>query len=106
MWGDRRPMFSSMESIPEHLPLGPRPLAEDNSIRSKTASLINLEAGYKFSPRLRISLDVFNLLDAKDSDIDYYYTSRLRGEPEEGVDDIHLHPTEPRTFRVRATLRF
>jgi hypothetical protein len=47
-----------------------------------------------------------NIFDREDNDIEYFYTSRLSGEPEEGVDDIHLHPTEPRTFRVRATLRF
>jgi hypothetical protein len=25
----------------------------------------------------------------------YYYTSRLSGEPAEGVNDIHFHPVEP-----------
>jgi hypothetical protein len=49
-------------------------------------------------------LDVFNLLNAADSDIDYYYTSRLRGEPAGGVDDIHLHPTLPRTARLSLTI--
>jgi hypothetical protein len=34
------------------------------------------------------------------SDIDYYYTSRLPGEPLGGIDDIHLHPAAPRTARV------
>jgi hypothetical protein len=67
---------------------------------------LNLEAGYKLSKSVRLSLDVFNLLDAKDSDIDYYYTSRLRGEPADGVDDIHLHPTLPRTARVNLVLGF
>jgi hypothetical protein len=85
---------------------GPRPLVEDNSIRSKATSLINLEAGYTFSPRVRISLDVFNLLDAQDSDIDYYYTSRLRGEPATGIDDIHLHPALPRTARLNLIIGF
>ena len=51
-------------------------------------------------------MDVFNLLDAKDSDIDYYYASRLRGEPAAGVDDIHVHPTLPRTARVNLLLGF
>ena len=43
---------------------------------------------------------MFNLFNAKDSDIDYFYTSRLPGEPLDGVDDIHLHPTLPRTARL------
>jgi len=42
---------------------------------------------------------MFNLLDAKVSDIDYFYTSRLSGEPSEGVDDIHTHPALPRSAR-------
>jgi outer membrane receptor protein involved in Fe transport len=85
---------------------GPRALIEDDSVRSKATALVNLEAGYKVSRRARIGLDVFNLLNAADSDIDYYYTSRLRGEPAGGVDDIHLHPTLPRTARLSLTIGF
>jgi outer membrane receptor protein involved in Fe transport len=85
---------------------GPRPLIEDNSTRSEATSLVNLEAGYKFSNAVRIAVDVFNLFDAKHSDIDYFYTSRLPGEPAEGVDDIHLHPTLPRTARVSLSIGF
>jgi len=29
------------------------------------------------------------------SQIDYYYVSRLPGEPAEGVADRHFHPVEP-----------
>jgi hypothetical protein len=43
---------------------------------------------------------VFNLLDSKASDIDYYYRSRPRGEPAGGFNDIHTHPAIPRTLRV------
>jgi len=85
---------------------GPRPLVEDDSIRSKATALVNLEAGYKFSNRVRLSLDVFNLLNAVDSDIDYYYRSRLLGEAADGVDDIHLHPALPRTARLALTVGF
>ena len=85
---------------------GPRPLVEDDSIRSKATALVNLEAGYKFSNRVRLSLDVFNLLNAADSDIDYYYRSRLLGEPADGIDDIHLHPSLPRTARLALTVGF
>jgi outer membrane receptor protein involved in Fe transport len=85
---------------------GPRPLVEDNAIRSKATSLVNLEAGYKLSPRVRVALDVFNVLNAADSDIDYFYRSRLPGEPADGLDDVHLHPTLPRTARVSLVLGF
>jgi outer membrane receptor protein involved in Fe transport len=85
---------------------GPRPLIEDDSVQSKATSLINLQGGYQFTKNVRLAVDVFNLLDAQDSDIDYYYPSRLPGESDEGVDDIHLHPTLPRTARVSLTLGF
>ncbi len=85
---------------------GPRPLVEDNAVRSEATSLLNLEAGYAVSPRARLALDVFNLLDAHDSDIDYFYSSRLSGEPAQGIDDRHFHPTLPRTLRIDLILRF
>ena len=57
---------------------GPRPLIEDNSVRSKATSLVNARAGYAFSKTLKLQLDVFNLFNRKDNDIDYFYESRLR----------------------------
>ncbi len=52
------------------------------------------------------SVDVLNLFDERSSDIDYYYTSRLRGEPSAGVDDRHTHPNEPRSVRFTISARF
>jgi hypothetical protein len=43
---------------------------------------------------------VLNVFDEEDSDIQYFYASRLPGEPAEGVDDVHFHPAEPRELRV------
>jgi len=85
---------------------GPRTLIEDNSVQSKATSLINLQAGYQIRKKVKLALDVFNLLNAADSDVDYFYTSRLRGEPLDGVDDIHTHPTLPRTARINLILGF
>jgi hypothetical protein len=85
---------------------GPRPLVEDGSVNSKATALVNLEAGYKFGKRARLALELFNLLDTAASDIDYYYASRLRGEPAGGIDDIHLHPALPRTARVNLRIDF
>ena len=85
---------------------GPRPLIEDNSVRSKSTTLAYLRIGYKVSKDIRIALDVFNLFDRKDSDIDYFYASRLRGEPAAGIDDSHFHPVEPRRFRLGLTANF
>ena len=85
---------------------GPRALVEDESVRSKATSLVNLEAGYRLAKHLKIAVDVFNVLDTKDSDIDYYYTSRLFNEPADGVNDLHLHPALPRTARVNLIVGF
>jgi outer membrane receptor protein involved in Fe transport len=82
---------------------GPRPLIEDDSVRSKATEITNLRVGYKIDPKWRVHMDVYNLFDRKDSDVDYYYTSRLQGEPAGGVDDVHFHPVEPRTVRVTLT---
>jgi outer membrane receptor protein involved in Fe transport len=85
---------------------GPRALVEDNSIRSKATSLVNLTAGYKLTGSVRVVLDVFNLFNSNTSDIDYFYTSRLPGEPAGGIDDLHLHPASPRTARINLIVGF
>ena len=85
---------------------GPRPLIEDNSVRSSSTATINGRIGYKISPRMRVELEGFNLTNRQASAIDYYYTSRLPGEPAAGVTDIHLHPIESRSFRVTVALNF
>jgi len=51
-------------------------------------------------------VEVFNLFDAAVSDIDYFYVSRLRGEPSEGVVDVHTHPVPPRTIRLGLQMGF
>jgi len=85
---------------------GPRPLIEDGSVQSNATSLVNLETGYKVAKNVRLALDVFNLLNARSTDIDYYYGSRLPGEPLVGVNGIHFHPTLPRTARINLIVAF
>jgi outer membrane cobalamin receptor len=85
---------------------GPRPLTENNSVRSRSTALLNGRIGYKINRQLRAELQGFNLLDKQASAIDYFYTSRLPGEPAEGVADIHFHPIESRSFRVLLSATF
>lgn len=85
---------------------GPRILIEDASQKSAATSLVYLQLGYRFNETWEATLDVFNLLDAQDSDIDYYYVSRLPGEPTEGVADRHTHQSEPRELRGGITMHF
>ena len=84
---------------------GPRPLIEDNSVQSRQTSIVNGEIGYQFSERLRLTVEGYNLLDADVSDIDYFFESRLRGEPEP-VEDLHFHAAIPRSARVALRVSF
>jgi hypothetical protein len=61
--------------------------------------------GYKFSERLRLRVEGFNLFNAEVSDIDYFFESRLQNEPEP-VEDIHFHAAIPRSARVALQLSF
>ncbi len=98
----RQPFFGSLRI--RHF--GPRPLIEDASVMSRPSTIWNGEAGVMLSSRARLVLLGFNLFDAKVSDIDYFYASRLAGEPEEGVEDLHTHPAVPRSFRAELKLTF
>ena len=84
---------------------GPRPLIEDNSVRSKQSAPVSARLGYKFADGLIVRVDGFNLLNEQSHQIDYYYASRLAAEPGE-VDDIHFHPLEPRSFRLSVRKEF
>lgn len=83
---------------------GPRTLVEDGSIEGEASFLTNLKVGYRMG-RWEFAGEILNLFDREDNDIEYYYESRLSGEPAEGIADIHFHPAEPRTFRLSATFR-
>jgi hypothetical protein len=84
---------------------GPRPLLEDDSVRSRSSNLLNLRLGRRFPNGLSLAAEVFNLLDDRVSDIDYFYESQLRGEPEP-VNDVHFHPAEPRSVRLALEWRY
>ncbi|MDR7273209.1 hypothetical protein J2X20_005899 [Pelomonas saccharophila] len=82
--------------------LGSAALVEDNSVRSHPSLTTNLRVARRFGPKTEVTFDVFNVLNRKTNDIEYYYESRLAGESAP-VADRHIHPAEPRALRV--TLR-
>jgi len=95
---------------------GPRPLIEDNSVRSNGSALINAKLGYSFDDTWTLALDVLNLFDAHVNDQEYWYSTRLRGEPENPANSIAsggdggyvgrvVHPAEPRSVRLSVTAR-
>ncbi len=85
--------------------LGPAALIEDDSVRSSSTTLLNLEAGYRFTPNTKLSVELLNALGRRANDITYLYESQLQGEAEP-VEDIHFHPVEPRTVRASVSVKF
>ena len=74
-------------------------------MKGKASFLVNAGIGYR-KKNWEAAIECLNVFGRRDNDIEYYYTSRLPGEDSAGVNDIHLHPTEPREFRLRVTYKF
>jgi hypothetical protein len=85
---------------------GPRPLIEDNSQRSPATSLFEVEGGYQVAAHVRLTATVFNLFNSAVSDVDYYFVSRLPGEPAAGIADVMTHPSLSRSARVALAIGF
>jgi outer membrane receptor protein involved in Fe transport len=84
---------------------GQSPLVEDDSARSPAYTTVDLQLGYHSGDRWRVSIDVFNIANAKWNDIEYYYVSRLRNEPAP-IADYVVHPGVPRTLRASLFYQF
>lgn len=82
--------------------LGPHALIEDNSQRGASTTLLNLRAAW--TPQRFKGWEIYGeLLNAFDSmcdDIDYFYVTRLPGEPAEGIEGRNSRIVEPRQIRV------
>ncbi|WP_426114820.1 TonB-dependent receptor [Massilia sp. PWRC2] len=78
---------------------GPRPLVDDNSVRSHSSTTLNGRIGYKINGQTRLELEGFNLTNRRTSAIDYYYASQLASEAVPRAD-LHFHPIESRSLRA------
>ena len=89
---------------------GPRALTEDDSVRADDVILLSTRLAYQITENFSVDVEIFNLLNRKDSDIEYYYPSRLPGEPagpdEGGTNDVHFHPVSGVSVRAGLTARF
>ena len=65
-----------------------------------------MENQYLINKQTRIRFDVFKIFNAKSDDKTDYYASRLQGESADGVNDVHFHPTESRSFRLGLLYNF
>ena len=77
---------------------GPRDLTSDGIDRSRATALLNAEVGYRFNQRWNISVELLNLLDRRDHDIDYAYTSQITPATAPAFTDV-FHPVEPSQAR-------
>ncbi len=81
---------------------GPRDLTSDGIYRSKATALLNAEVGYQINRRWGVVAEFLNLLNRRDHDIDYAYTSQITPTGSPAFTDV-FHPVEP--FQVRFGLR-
>jgi outer membrane cobalamin receptor len=87
--------------------LGPYPISDgDQFPQDNGYSEFNLDMGYKFNASVKLQLSLFNLSNTHANSSAYYYTSRLPGEPLEGIDGIQVHPLEPFSGLLKLTYYF
>ena len=82
---------------------GPRDLTSDGVYRSKATALLNAGVGYQINKKWRVSAELLNLLNRRDHDIDYAYTSQITPTATPAFTDV-FHPVEP--FQVRFGLHY
>jgi hypothetical protein len=86
--------------------LGPHALIEDNSVRGDSTMLVNLRAAWTpqaFLGRFEgweVYGELLNVFDSHAHDIDYFYATRLLGEPPEGIEGRNSRVVEPQQFRI------
>jgi TonB dependent receptor len=78
---------------------GPRNLTSDAISQSKATVLLNAEVRYRISRKWSFVVQALNLLNRKDHDIDYAYTSRITPTGDAAFTDV-FHPVEPLQVRV------
>jgi TonB dependent receptor/TonB-dependent Receptor Plug Domain len=67
-------------------------------------TLVNI-GGYWEGGGFTLGVEVFNVFDAEDADITYFFESRLAGEAED-EPDRHFRPVEPRQLRINLRRNF
>jgi hypothetical protein len=81
---------------------GPRDLTSDGIYRSKATVLLNAEVRYRMTRKWSFVVEALNLLNRRDHDIDYAYTSRITPTADAAFTDV-FHPVEP--LQVRFGIR-
>lgn len=77
--------------------LGDRFADEDRRFTARGYTLFNWTGRYRYR-NLEAFLSVENLTNVDWRESQFFFTSRLPGEPAEGVNDVHFTPGAPRSF--------
>ena len=77
---------------------GPRDLTSDGIYRSNATVLLNAEVRYRITEKWNFVVEALNLLNRRDHDIDYAYTSRITPTADPAFTDV-FHPVEPVQLR-------
>lgn len=91
--------------------VGAYALEETGEQKSTPFWTANLKLGYRFDPKLPLTLDILNLFDRKANDIEYWGAACTKTEGAgcnggSGFDGRLVHPLEPRTFRLSLRASF
>ena len=81
---------------------GPRDLTSDGIYRSNATVLLNAEVRYRIARKWSFVVEALNLLNRRNHDIDYAYTSQITPTAVPAFTDV-FHPVEP--FQMRFGLR-
>ena len=85
--------------------IGPAALSPDARVLSGSNISSNLRVTRRMNTNMDVSLDVLNVANRKNNDIQYLYASQVATEAVP-VTDSHVHPSEPRSFRLSTRIRF
>jgi len=85
--------------------LGDRYADEDRHQTARGYTLFDFTARYRYK-WLEAFLSIENLTNVDWREAQHFFTSRLGGEPAQGVPDIHYTPGTPRSFLGGLAIRF
>ncbi|MGZ3272640.1 MAG: TonB-dependent receptor [Caulobacteraceae bacterium] len=87
--------------------LGGFPISDgEKNPRDPGYSEFNADIGYRVNDHLKVQATGFNLTNVKANAGAFYYSSRLKGEPVDGVLDFQNHPIEPLSGNIKVTWTF
>jgi outer membrane receptor protein involved in Fe transport len=90
----------------EYRYLGREPLSADDQVQSGGYGEWNADVKFAFATDWSAGLGMYNILNRHANAAEFWYIDRLRGEPAEGVPDVHVHPLEPLALRLTLSRTF